>query len=148
MCPLELGGCVYVTGGYGLSQGLSSAPPLSPGWRLTHFLHFCEGKSLGCLPSPPYTPERRSQLDSSAKCPDFSPHPCLSHGQPLSPPTGHAGELQCQAGVLGVTGALASSPWGGAQPDSALPTLSFTVSLFVVQPGAGTQRVRVIGAWC
>lgn len=51
-------------------------PSLCSGWRLSHFLHFCEGKSLGCLPSPHAPPERRSQLDSSAKCRDFRPHPC------------------------------------------------------------------------
>lgn len=81
---------MYVRGGHGLSQGLLSPPSLSPAlllcsaWRLAHFLPICEGKSLGCLSSPPYTAERRSQLDSSAKCPDFSPLPAPSMESPFS----------------------------------------------------------------
>ncbi|CAI9163850.1 unnamed protein product [Rangifer tarandus platyrhynchus] len=68
-------------------------------WKLTSYVFVKEG--FGLPPLPTYTPGRRSQLDSSAKCPSLVPGLSLGMASPPPSSTGHAGggRLECQAGL-------------------------------------------------
>lgn len=103
-------------------RGLSHPSPdglvlLCSGRRLAHFLHFCEGKSLSCLPSS--SPPQRGS--SSARL--FSQMPQLSvcthskHSQhPLLQPVAKARSWRARLGWGGGTDALPSSSRDGAWP--------------------------------
>ena len=156
--PSELDGSVWCEWAWLVLGSLSvPTPPLRVLWSAQSgdspptFL--CR-KSLGCLPSP-CTPQRGgSQLDSSAKCPSFSPHPAPSTAGPLLLlPLAMLGRWSARLGWGGGDRCPSSLPRGGAQPDSALPALSFSTHSLLgcaarcPQP-QGPQRVRAIDPRC